>query len=317
MKKEMSIALALTMMLSTSYITANASGSSVETEVRSVEISSDTATLRVDQSRTLFAYVVPSDADDQDITWVSSDSEVAVVEEGVVYGISPGQATITACSWDGRRSASCEVTVLDTVLGSGIKDFDIRQHPYAAMDGGEILYAATLRTDANEALKSSSSALLTYKNKTKVSAAALRSADYAARSAEKQLTLRFDTKGADSSVQGRLEVDSSQLRALQTDLNPAVYTEGEKLTTWTKEAAEAAGSKTAVISCGQSGSYGMMVKIAAKLDGFSAADEISLYRYLPEQQKLVPLETQARVDGNGYLHFETDTGGVYAVVSGR
>lgn len=49
--------------------------------------------------------------EDQPVTWISSDESVAVVEEGVVTAVGPGQAVITLEAEDSGNTASCQVTV--------------------------------------------------------------------------------------------------------------------------------------------------------------------------------------------------------------
>lgn len=53
----------------------------------------------------------PSDATNQEVTWVSSKPEVAAVSDGVVTGVAAGEALITATSVDGGFSAACKVVV--------------------------------------------------------------------------------------------------------------------------------------------------------------------------------------------------------------
>ena len=50
-----------------------------------------------------------SDGETRDVTWTSSDSTVATVEEGIVTGVKIGTATVTATSGD--LSATCAITV--------------------------------------------------------------------------------------------------------------------------------------------------------------------------------------------------------------
>ena len=52
-----------------------------------------------------------SDGSTPAITWTSSESGVATVENGVVTAVSAGTATITATA--GELSATCEITVTD------------------------------------------------------------------------------------------------------------------------------------------------------------------------------------------------------------
>lgn len=54
----------------------------------------------------------PADADNKDLTWTSSNPEVATVSNGVVTLIKSGETTITAEA-SGGISASCYITVID------------------------------------------------------------------------------------------------------------------------------------------------------------------------------------------------------------
>ncbi len=73
------------------------------------------------KSERLTATVEPEDAENQSVTWKSSATEVAEVNEGVVTAVSIGTATITVTTLDGSYSASCEVTVeKGTIYVSGI-----------------------------------------------------------------------------------------------------------------------------------------------------------------------------------------------------
>lgn len=66
------------------------------------------------QTATLIATVLPSNATDKSVTWKSSNSAVATVDaNGKVIAVSNGTATITARTTDGSNlSATCEVIVI-------------------------------------------------------------------------------------------------------------------------------------------------------------------------------------------------------------
>ena len=58
----------------------------------------------------------PYNATNQGLIWESDNHDVAIVENGEVTALAPGQATITAKSVDGIHKASCVVTVEKTVV---------------------------------------------------------------------------------------------------------------------------------------------------------------------------------------------------------
>lgn len=84
------------------------SGHSVE----GITVSEAEITITNKSNRQLSATVTPNSATDKNVTWSSSNSDVASVDEnGLVTALSTGTATITAASSDGKHSASCIVTV--------------------------------------------------------------------------------------------------------------------------------------------------------------------------------------------------------------
>ena len=48
------------------------------------------------------------------MTWESDAEAVATVEDGVVTGVSAGEAAITVTTTDGVKTATCTVTVTET-----------------------------------------------------------------------------------------------------------------------------------------------------------------------------------------------------------
>ena len=81
--------------------------------VTGLELNKNSLTLQEKGSNTLTVTVKPADATNKDVTWESSDTDIATVsEDGTVTAISAGRATITATAADASgASASCEVTV--------------------------------------------------------------------------------------------------------------------------------------------------------------------------------------------------------------
>ena len=82
--------------------------------VLSVSISPETAELEVGEKLTLTATVLPDNATDKTVTWESDNpSIVSVDQNGLVLGVTIGDATITAKA--GEKSASCKLTITPTV----------------------------------------------------------------------------------------------------------------------------------------------------------------------------------------------------------
>jgi uncharacterized protein YjdB len=63
------------------------------------------------EEATLTCTVTPEDATSKDVTWSTSNSNIATVEEGEIKGVNVGTATITVTTKDGQHTASCQVTV--------------------------------------------------------------------------------------------------------------------------------------------------------------------------------------------------------------
>ena len=78
-------------------------------EVTSITLDKTSLSLKVNQEETLTATVKPDNATDKTVTWTSSNTSVATVNDGKVKGIKAGTAVITAKA--GSKSAKCNVTV--------------------------------------------------------------------------------------------------------------------------------------------------------------------------------------------------------------
>ena len=81
--------------------------------VKTIEMSSS-AKIEVGKTLTLEWEVTPDDAKNKNLTWTTSNPDVATVVSGVVTAISPGTAIITASAKDGSGvTATCVITVTD------------------------------------------------------------------------------------------------------------------------------------------------------------------------------------------------------------
>ncbi len=80
-------------------------------------------TIGVGSSEVLTATVIPANATSKTVTWKSSNTNVATVDQsGKVTGVSAGIATITVTTVDGNKTATCTVTVTAPLPAPAIKE---------------------------------------------------------------------------------------------------------------------------------------------------------------------------------------------------
>lgn len=86
--------------------------SSTYKHIKELKINTSKLELYVDGSFALNAIILPNEATNKNIEWISSDEAVAQVTAlGHVRAFKEGKATITARSIDGNKIVTCEVTV--------------------------------------------------------------------------------------------------------------------------------------------------------------------------------------------------------------
>ena len=85
--------------------------------VSSVSLNMSSLELGVGNTATLVATVLPENASNKKVTWSSSDeSRATVSSQGVVKGISMGNAVITVTTEDGGKTAQCNVSVTQSTV---------------------------------------------------------------------------------------------------------------------------------------------------------------------------------------------------------
>jgi uncharacterized protein YjdB len=123
------------------------------TAVTGVTVFPSAAAVVVGGTLQLSKTIAPSNASNQNVTWTSSNTNVATVNSssGLVTGVALGNATITATTQDGSFTSTCAVSVHtsvaifdDAVIGTGVN-----QHNYT---GSGWVHAATQPTFYNSTL---------------------------------------------------------------------------------------------------------------------------------------------------------------------
>ncbi|WP_056928778.1 leucine-rich repeat protein [Candidatus Symbiothrix dinenymphae] len=84
----------------------------VNIPVTDVTLNKATASLSIGDTEPLTATIAPTDATNKNVTWNSSDMNVATVDNtGLVTAVAAGTADITVTTEDGSKTATCVVTV--------------------------------------------------------------------------------------------------------------------------------------------------------------------------------------------------------------
>lgn len=81
----------------------------------SITLDKESLAMEADDKATLQATVLPDNATDKTVSWQSSDTGVATVDNGTVTAISGGSCTVTATASNGI-SAECHVTVKNKMV---------------------------------------------------------------------------------------------------------------------------------------------------------------------------------------------------------
>jgi hypothetical protein len=164
----------------------------------------------------------------------------------------------------------------------------------------------------------SDTANVSAKNVESISSAELEAMYNAAALAEMKTKYTADTTTANGSVQGRIEINPALAVNLNKDILLGVSTSGTEADRISSIFKRFYSNRLCVIYLSHAGSYGMKVKIAAKInmDNLNMND-VFLYRYDSAANSFKPFPApEMFIDQNGYLHFDTIYGGGIIVSEG-
>lgn len=119
--------------IGTCSITASADGKNAECKINVLPIEAESITLnftdkaiQVGKKVQITATVLPENTTYPQVTWSSSDEEIVSVDQnGLAEGLKLGKCTITAQC--GNINATCEVEVMDGVIGGNHEGTDVEQ----------------------------------------------------------------------------------------------------------------------------------------------------------------------------------------------
>ena len=117
--------LTLTLPASSVYMFGGRDSEAAVVAVESISFDKAQYEVEEESSVSIVATVNPTNATNKNLEWTSSDEAVATVTNGLVKGIAPGKATITATAADGSGvMCQAEVTVTEKVIPPYNVNFD-------------------------------------------------------------------------------------------------------------------------------------------------------------------------------------------------
>ena len=188
--------------------------------VSSITLDKQVAEVVRGETVTLIATVLPTDADNKEVIWSSSDETVATVQGGVVTTLKVGETVITATTTDGTDvSASCTVTVKPILVSSVTLD---KQTAEVLRGETVTLIATVLPTDADNTT-------LVWTSSDETVATVLDGVVTTLKAGEAVITATT-TDGTDLSASCTVTVKPILVSALTLDKQTAEVLRGEKVT---------------------------------------------------------------------------------------
>lgn len=122
--------------------------------ITGISLNKTSISILVNGSEKLVATVFPEDADNKEVTWLSSNEDIATVNtDGTVTGVSVGTTTITATTSYGNYTDICEVNVIEEELAEKISVTGIslnKTSVIASVYGTEALEVTITPEDADD-----------------------------------------------------------------------------------------------------------------------------------------------------------------------
>ena len=237
----------------------------VTTPVQSVSLDRTTVSLEEGQTTTLTATISPNDADEQTITWTTSNAAAATVTNGFVTAVAEGTAVIKASV--GGKEASCTVTVKKSVVA--VTSVTLNKTTLPLTKGQSEKLMATVApdnaTDKTVTWSSSDATIASVDQTGKVTAQKTGKATITAAAGEKSATCEVTVTNPVTSVslnKTTLELEESKTFTLIATINPTDA--DEQTVTWTTSNAAAATVVNGVVTAVAEGTAVIKASVGGK-----------------------------------------------------
>ena len=233
--------------------------------VQSVTLDRTSVTLEEGQTTTLTATISPNDADEQTVTWATSNAAVATVANGVVTAVVEGTATITASV--GGKSATCVVTVKKSIVA--VTSVTLNKTTLPLTKGQSEKLTATVApdnaTDKTVTWSSSDATIASVDQTGKVTAVKSGKATITAAAGEKSATCEVTVTTPVQSVsldRTTVSLEEGQTTTLTATISP--NDADEQTITWTTSNAGAATVTNGVVTAVAEGTAVIKASVGGK-----------------------------------------------------
>ncbi|MDL2222073.1 Ig-like domain-containing protein, partial [Parabacteroides sp. OttesenSCG-928-N08] len=110
--------------------------------VTGITLNQTQQTMKPGESITLLPTIAPANASDKRVSWSTSDAQIATVDaDGRVSAVAVGEATISATTVDGGKSAQCLITVQADPEEPDEEKIEIIPSPVGDGNSGQLIFA--------------------------------------------------------------------------------------------------------------------------------------------------------------------------------
>jgi uncharacterized protein (TIGR02145 family) len=171
---------------------------------------------------TLTASVSPENATNKNVSWSSSNTSVATVDNGKVKALKAGTATITVKTEDGNKTATCEITVNAKVYP--VTGVTLNKTSYEMTEGDEVNLVAQI-TPNNATNKN-----VTWTSSNSTVASVVDGKVTAIKAGAAMITVKTEDGGKTATCEITVNAKTCPVTSVSLDRTAIELTEGDELT---------------------------------------------------------------------------------------